>query len=185
MKILEEQFEHTGFNFQQITRKNNYAIYRKTKEGVRNYEVVVIKSHDGKDIMGRYYEPSEIYPASSNWGHDGWTYISLESAVDKFNELSGENIDFQQIETKLDRNNIITQKTSVKKEKKPRAKSNSIQIELPDGEFRIKGLAEKYNTYPAQIHNILKSKFQGKYKVIRREKSNNGRGKPSNILSKI
>jgi hypothetical protein len=91
MKKLEVTFSKKGFNYSQVTRKGNFAIYKqenvKVKNGSKNYEVVEIKSHNGYEIGGSKIAAAEVYPGSSQWGLLGWTYSDLKSAENRFNKL--------------------------------------------------------------------------------------------------
>jgi hypothetical protein len=91
MKKLETKFTKKGFNYTQVTRKGNFAIYEQTNCKVQNptkrYEVVEIKSHNGYEIGGQKIAPAEVYPGSTQWGLLGWTHLDLDSAKKRFNQL--------------------------------------------------------------------------------------------------
>jgi len=89
MKILEKNFDRKVFNYQQLYRKNNLAIYSQThrETGFATYEAIVIKSHNGYEIAGTKIEASEVYPSDTQWGILGWTYQTLEAAQNKINKL--------------------------------------------------------------------------------------------------
>src|SRR5713101_2209972 len=76
-KPLRTRFRHHGFDYRQIARVGDAAIYEQTWSGCRNpsvcYEVIRIRKRDGFQIGGRFVEPAEIYPNSEAWGVDGWT----------------------------------------------------------------------------------------------------------------
>jgi hypothetical protein len=93
MKILEKNFERKIFNYEQLYRKGNLAIYaQKNKEtGSATYEVIIIKSHNGYEIGGVKIEPSEVYPGDSQWGILGWTCQTMEAAKNKINKLEENN----------------------------------------------------------------------------------------------
>ena len=89
MKLLPKEFSKKGFNFREIKRKGNVAIYERSKgESVKHYEVAVIKSHQGFNLGGSFIAPSEVYPCDSQWGIYGWTLPSLEKAEEKFEDIS-------------------------------------------------------------------------------------------------
>lgn len=89
MKILEKSFKSSGFQFNQIVRLKDKAIYeRKALVGkAKSFEVIVIKSHNGYEIGGTYIEPAETYPSSSQWGIYGWTYTNIEDAMKKYSSF--------------------------------------------------------------------------------------------------
>ena len=89
MKILEKSFERKKFQYDQIYRKGNLAIYtqKNVEYGSLTYEAIIIKSHNGYEIMGTKIPPSEVYPCDSQWGDFGWSYQTLEEAKNKKKEL--------------------------------------------------------------------------------------------------
>ncbi len=97
MKTLPEQFRSNGFDFRQLKRVGDVAVFEKSKpilkpsrgyEMIRSFEVVKIQSHNGYEIAERKIEPAESMPSSESWGRLGWTFTDLQSAENKFNELS-------------------------------------------------------------------------------------------------
>ena len=89
MKILEKTFDRKVFNYEQLYRKDNLAIYsQKHKDtGFTTYETIIIKSHNGYEIGGVKIEPSEVYPSDSQWGILGWTCQTLDAAKNKIKKL--------------------------------------------------------------------------------------------------
>ena len=88
-KILPLEFKKKGFNYKQIKREGNRAIYLQTREGteMNNYEVIRIGRHNGYSMGGSYIEPSETYPGSSLWGIMGWTCTSIDDANTRYSKL--------------------------------------------------------------------------------------------------
>jgi hypothetical protein len=91
MKKLEKTFTKKGFIYKQISRVGNKAIYTQKRDDsqsvVTRYEVIVIKSHDGYEIAGNKIPAGEVYPSSTQWGTQGWTYVDLQGAENKFKKL--------------------------------------------------------------------------------------------------
>lgn len=91
MKKLAASFTKKGFEYTQVKRKGNFAIYKQKNVKVENptprYEVVEIKSHNGYEIGGSKIAAAEVYPGSSQWGILGWTHLDLESAEKRYNKL--------------------------------------------------------------------------------------------------
>jgi len=89
---LDKEFQHKGFNYRQITREGNAAIYQQTCNGWRNpsvaYEVVRIRRREGFWINDRFVEPAEVYPKSEAWGTDGFTFTNKDAAFAKLRELA-------------------------------------------------------------------------------------------------
>lgn len=74
--------DQRGFEFEQIERVGNIAIYRKTKPGqkVVVFEVVRILIRKAEKAFQRDYPNREVYPKSEFWGLYGWTECSVEHA---------------------------------------------------------------------------------------------------------
>ena len=90
-KALPKEFRHHGFNFRQIARQGNAAIYEQSYAGCPNpsvcYEVVRIRGRDGFQIGGRFVGPAEVYPNSEAWGVDGFTLADKDAAFVKLREI--------------------------------------------------------------------------------------------------
>jgi hypothetical protein len=91
-KPLPTRFRRDGFNYQQIAREGDAAIYEQTWNGCRNpsvcYEVIRIRRRDGFQIGERFVEPVEVYPKSEAWGVDGFTLTDKDAAFAKLRELA-------------------------------------------------------------------------------------------------
>lgn len=91
MNTLATEFTKLGWNHQQITRRDNIAIYKRWKEGGLDphYEVIRVKSHNGFKIPGtdQMSDPAEYYPGENAWGKDGFTCMTWNEAMDKFVDL--------------------------------------------------------------------------------------------------
>ena len=103
-KSLPTRFRHGGFDYRQIYRKGDFAIYQQTWKGNKHsagFEVIRIRRRDGFRIGGRFVEPAEVYPNSEAWGVDGWTALNKEAAFRKLREIvesSNALADFEQKE---------------------------------------------------------------------------------------
>lgn len=93
MKPLDPAFTKSGWQFQQLRREGNTALFQRWKpEGLPpHYEVVRIRSHNGFKIPGtdKISDPAEYYPGDTAWGRDGFTFVSMETAITKFDTLRG------------------------------------------------------------------------------------------------
>jgi len=91
-KPLETHFQRGKFNYKQIAREKDVAIFEQAWRGSSEpdicWEVVVIRRHSGKTIKGHWVEPSEFYPSSSEWGKYGFTFPNRDKARAKFFEIS-------------------------------------------------------------------------------------------------
>ena len=108
---LPTQFRHDGFDYRQIAREDDAAIYEQTWAGCSNpsvrYEVIRIRRRDGFHIDGRFVEPAETYPNSEAWGVDGFTLNDKEAAFARLREIKSMILPFRRAETdRRDRKSI-------------------------------------------------------------------------------
>jgi len=98
MKKLEKEFTSLKFNFKQIMREKDFAIYERTYEDGKHkhYEAIKIKSHNGYEIAGVKIAPSECYPGSNSWGIDGFTCQTREDAVKTLNRMIKEDCAYKE-----------------------------------------------------------------------------------------
>src|SRR5205823_6035977 len=86
------RFRRDGFDYRQIAREGDAAIYEQRWSGRSNasvcYELIRIRRREGFQIDGRFVEPAEIYPKSEAWGVDGFTLTDKDSAFAKLREIS-------------------------------------------------------------------------------------------------
>ena len=91
-KPLPTRFRRDGFDYQQIARDGDAAIYEQRCTGCSNpsvsYEVVRVRRRDGFQIDGRFVEPAEVYPNSEAWGEDGFTLTNKNAAFAKLRKLA-------------------------------------------------------------------------------------------------
>jgi hypothetical protein len=91
---LPLQFRRDGFDYEQIAREGDAAIYKQTWNGCRNpsvsYEVIRIRRRNGFQIGGRSVEPAEVYPNSEAWGIDGFTLTDKDAAFAKLRRFPGD-----------------------------------------------------------------------------------------------
>lgn len=88
MKKLETKFTKWGCDFTQLERIGDVAIYERVdKYSYTSYEIVIVQSHNGREIGGKLYPPSEFFPSSATWGIKGWSSTTIESARGKFADI--------------------------------------------------------------------------------------------------
>lgn len=85
MKKLTQYRKH-GKDFLLIKRSGNIGLFKENK--YNSYEVIIIQSHNGREIMGNVIPPAEFAPSDESWGSKGWTYTIEADALKKFNELN-------------------------------------------------------------------------------------------------
>jgi hypothetical protein len=77
-KPLPTRFRRDGFDYRQVAREGDVAIYEQRWTGCEKpsvcYEVIRIRRHEGFQIDGRIIEPAETYPRSEDWGVYGFTH---------------------------------------------------------------------------------------------------------------
>jgi hypothetical protein len=90
-KPLPTQFRRDGFDFRQIAREGNAAIYEQRWTGCAEpsvcYEVIRIRRREGFEIGGRFVGPAEVYPKSEAWGVHGFTLTDKDAAFAKLREI--------------------------------------------------------------------------------------------------
>jgi hypothetical protein len=88
---LPKEFRWKGFQYRQIAREGDAAIYEQTWNGCRNpsiaYEVVRIRRREGFQVGGRLVDAAEIYPNSEAWGTDGFTFTDKDAAFARLGEV--------------------------------------------------------------------------------------------------
>ena len=91
-KPLPTRFRRDSFDYRQIAREGDAAIYEQRWTGCAEpsvcYEVIRIRRRDGFQIGGRFVEPAEVYPNSKAWGTDGFTLTDKDAAFAKLRELA-------------------------------------------------------------------------------------------------
>ena len=99
-KILAIEFTKMNSIFTQVKRVGDIAIYSRKHANKawskghheEGFEVVLIARHNGYEMGGVTFEPSETYPSTTQWGTKAWTFRfndgkDLHRAEKKFNEL--------------------------------------------------------------------------------------------------
>jgi len=91
-KPLSTQFRHDGFEYRQIAREHDAAIYEQRWGGCADpsvcYEVIRIRRREGFQIGARVVEPAEVYPNAEAWGVDGFTLTDKDAAFAQFRKLA-------------------------------------------------------------------------------------------------
>ena len=89
---LPTRFRRDGFEYRQIAREGDAAIYEQGWTGCAEpsvcYEAILIRRRNGFQIGEKFVEPYEVYPNSEAWGVDGFTFADRNKAFDKFFEIS-------------------------------------------------------------------------------------------------
>lgn len=82
MQKLEKDFKFGGFDYHQLKRHGNTAVYEQRQAGtVVAYEVILIRiKPEQKFPNGRITPKREAYPSNEEWGRFAWTCSTLERA---------------------------------------------------------------------------------------------------------
>ena len=91
MKTLPTTFGSDDFDFQQLRREGDVAIFVKQKPPFKfkSYEVVIIQKRDAYIWPNGLTTPAhEAMPSSRDWGKYGWTYQTLQDAELRFKTLA-------------------------------------------------------------------------------------------------
>jgi hypothetical protein len=90
MHILEHELEDGRFQYVQLERRENVALYTQTHKasGTIRYEVIKIRIQPEHTWPTGVTTPEkEAYPGSGSWGRDGWTFFEITAAQQKMREL--------------------------------------------------------------------------------------------------
>lgn len=90
-KPLPTRFRRCGFDYRQIAREGDAAIYEQRWGGCADpsvcFEVIRIRRREAFEIKGRLVEAAEAYPNSKAWGTDGFTFTDKDAAFAKLREI--------------------------------------------------------------------------------------------------
>jgi hypothetical protein len=90
-KSLPTRFRRDSFDYRQIAREGDAAIYEQRWSGCSNpnpcYEGIRIRRREGFQIGTRFVEPAEVYPNSESWGVDGFTVTDKGAAFAKLRQV--------------------------------------------------------------------------------------------------
>ena len=91
MRTLPTTFRKNGFDYNQVERVGNVAIYRQTKAGQswERFEVGRIRANAERKQFGTVFEASETWPTAEEWGVKAWTCTDLAGAKTRMATLIG------------------------------------------------------------------------------------------------
>lgn len=88
MNTLPLKTTSYGWTLTQIKRDRTRAIYEQSKDGqVCAYEVIRIEVAKPFTIAGKEYPEREVYPKSEDWGRTGWTCMTHDAAISRYQSL--------------------------------------------------------------------------------------------------
>lgn len=88
-KPVKTQFRQDQFDYRQIHRQGDVAIYEQTKAGtgILAFEVIKIRVFKASPYTSPEFTHYEAYPSSEQWGVSGWTAKTKIEAYEKAREL--------------------------------------------------------------------------------------------------
>jgi len=81
------QYKKNGFQWELVTRQSDVGLFQHRSQ----YEVILIQSHNGREIAGVNFPPAEYPPSNEQWGSKGWSFSNIDDAFNKFYELALSN----------------------------------------------------------------------------------------------
>jgi len=196
-KILDTEFEKSGFRFRQLRREGFTAIYHKAGlKGPKHpvsfdagFEVVVISENPRYTLNNglNWIEAAEGYPSPEMWGSRGWTFTNLLAAENKYESLLGkksavvETSESEESEESVPNNSVNNEAPK----HRGRTKGERPQLLIEALEFSCKDLAEANKVeYPIAAVFIKEAVEAGSLKFVREERRQ-AKGKPTKIYSKV
>lgn len=85
MRALPANFRRKGMNYQLMLRTGAKAMY--SIDNGESYEVIKIRHTVSRQIGSKTIQGGEYFPPSESWGVYGWTFVRLERAKQKYNDL--------------------------------------------------------------------------------------------------
>jgi len=167
-KPIEKTFRKNGFDYQEVWREGDFAIYKQSKSITTKiwFEAVQITRHDGYEIAGNKIEPSEVYPSSEKWGLLGFTCSSLEAAHKRIDFMKNHASEIALKNKEVDEDGKVIERGQIKI-KYPQNKEFCIKDLIPlNPQIKI------HNFHPA-LQKLIK---EGQIKESRRKSM--GKGKP-------
>lgn len=89
MKTLPLNLRKNGFNYTQLLREGNNAIYEQSvTSSVKYYEVFSIRTKPERILKGKTIQAGEVFPCNEDFGKTAWSCSTYEKALQRFNNLS-------------------------------------------------------------------------------------------------
>lgn len=90
IKVLQETIKKNGFIYILVTRTPQKALYMQTLDGILiGFEVFLIgiRGAQNSSLLGKLINAYERFPSNENFGKTAWSYVDLQDALRKYNEL--------------------------------------------------------------------------------------------------
>jgi hypothetical protein len=183
----EGGFSAAPLTYTQISRQGQFAVYERSRNGkVKDFETIIIRvDPKGKVIFKQVLEDDrERYPGASVFGTYGWSFSNRTGAMKKFHELCNPATSVKVLPEVTEVPEVEDDDDSSEPPKRGRGrpKRELPNLNLPNGEFTTKALAEFNNVEytiafqfiranPLQIRFVRQARFAAK-------------GKPSSVYIK-
>lgn len=87
-RALPLQFNKNSYQYKQVWRDEDYAIYSQICDGViYAFEVYRISKNESGELFGKYFEASESIPSSEQWGKTAYTVADMERAFKRIEDM--------------------------------------------------------------------------------------------------
>jgi hypothetical protein len=89
---LAKTFRKHDSDFQMVVRQGDVAIFARKSAAMTafEYEVVIIRKTDEKEMFGKVYPAHEVMPSDEQWGRYGWSMNRWWRAEEVFaREIAG------------------------------------------------------------------------------------------------
>ena len=173
MKPLPTEFKSKGFQFRQLKRVGDVALFERKRPTWKNpgYEVVRVRKYPTYEISGATIEAHEALPPDEAFGQEGWALASIERAEEVFAEQS-----------KNPYTTIMGQPTGGTRGRK----RNAFEVEIPaSGTFTVRDLKEKYPDKSVPFIHLRLNELRAAGKVRVAGTKPSPRGKATNIYEAV
>ena len=89
--ILPKEFEAEGWQFSQIKREKDVALYSKTKDKFKTYELIIVQYYESYQIVDNFVPAKQSWPSDESFGTLAWAYTTLEDAEKRFLSLTSKH----------------------------------------------------------------------------------------------
>jgi hypothetical protein len=93
MNTLPLILRKNGFNYTQVLRAGNKAIYAQTvTENLEYYEVFYIRERPDRVLNGKLIKGGEAFPGNEDFGKTAWSLMTRKQAIKKYLSLNNGSI---------------------------------------------------------------------------------------------
>lgn len=86
---IPASFRKNGYDYTQVQRNNNIAVYKQEFDNTLiGFEVVELKVAEATTLFGKDVPRREVYPSNEDWGTLGFTVKTIGEAIKRFELLT-------------------------------------------------------------------------------------------------